>query len=77
MGDSKVEFWANMRDEAAHKLHWHLSRAALMVLQGLVLGQSFEEEMALADRAHKEWYAAQQQLLSARPDGGEDQHHGG
>lgn len=58
-----IEFHENERAAAAQRLHWHLSRAASYVLQGLVLGSSFEQEMLLAERARSDWHAAQTEIM--------------
>lgn len=47
------------RDEATRRLHWHLVRAAAIVVQDLYLGQQFDYEMAMVARARFDWHFAQ------------------
>lgn len=67
-----IDFYVNERATAAQRLHWHLSRAAAIVLQadGEGLGPLFEQEMILAERARREWHDAQDAIERAEPDHG-------
>jgi len=49
--DDCVKVAQHDMDEAQRNIHWHLTKASNFCVQGLVLGQPFEDEMAAA----KEW----------------------
>lgn len=67
MSIKSIEFHVNERDEAARRLHWHLSRAACGILLNGVLGPDFEREMLLAERARSDWHAAHTAIFSSSP----------
>lgn len=58
MGYEELDAAVKVQQDAAMRLHWHLSRAAAYPLGGFALGPPFEAEMLAAAAARADWYAA-------------------